>query len=96
MNATLVHVGNIAVDFHLARAWNEFDCLGLQPKCAGRVCAAGDMLPARPWHTSAARWPVEESLASSSRSMITSDGWCLSRRAHAMHACNACMHAHAR
>jgi hypothetical protein len=62
MNATLAHVGNIGVDFHLGRAWNEFDCNGLQPACAGRVCGTSDMLPARPWHTSqSARWPIESS-----------------------------------
>jgi hypothetical protein len=62
MNATLAHVGNIGVDFHLGSAWNEFDCNGLQPACAGRVCGSSDMLPARPWHTSqSARWPIESS-----------------------------------
>jgi hypothetical protein len=48
MNATLRHVGNIGVDFHLGRAWADFDCLGMAPRCAGTRCIASD-LKAAPW-----------------------------------------------
>ena len=43
MNATLFHTGNIGVDFHLGRAWNEIDCLGMAPQCAGRACRGSDI-----------------------------------------------------
>ena len=60
MNATLEHVGNIGVDFLLGRAWREFDCLALRPACAGGVCAADDLTShGMPWHTAAARWPLD-------------------------------------
>ena len=62
MNVTLRHHGNIAVDFHLGRAWNEFDCLALRPACASRVCSASD-LPALSWHSPNARWPDDNDAA---------------------------------
>ena len=48
MNATLRHVGNIALDFHLGRAWSEFDCPAMQPSCAGPSCTGNDILT-RSW-----------------------------------------------
>jgi hypothetical protein len=57
MNATLRHVGNIGVDFHLGRAWNEFDCLALRPACDRRTCRATDLINIRPWHPQTVRWP---------------------------------------
>ena len=63
MNATLRHTGNIGVDFHLGRAWNEFDCLALRPACSRRVCGAHDLLPT-PWlqrQQRALPWPPSNS-----------------------------------
>ena len=48
MNTTLHHVGNIGVDFHLGRAWADFDCLGLKPQCEGEFCEGSDV-QARTW-----------------------------------------------
>jgi hypothetical protein len=65
MNVTLLHHGNIGIDFHLGRAWNEFDCLALEPACKAGVCGAQD-LPTRPWHSPVARWPAHKPPANAS------------------------------
>lgn len=66
MNATLRHVGNIGIDFHLGRAWAEIDCLAMRPSCAAKTCRASDLISSSPqlgtpwhWHENVptARWP---------------------------------------
>ena len=44
MNASLHHLGNIGVDFHLGRAWGEIDCLAMAPQCARKACTGADVL----------------------------------------------------
>ena len=68
MNATLAHVGNIGVDFHLGRAWNERDCLAMRPACArSGGCTGADVRRAswQPSHVASAldAWTATGALA---------------------------------
>ena len=59
MNTTLRHVGNIGVDFHLGRAWDDIDCLAMRPSCATATCRGSDLLAASPYDGSPLRrWQV--------------------------------------
>ena len=71
MNVTLRHHGNIGVDFHLGRAWDQFDCLAMRPACKSAVCTSRDLVLA-PWHGDNARWPVEAEPFNASLPQVTS------------------------